>query len=108
MGDSELRGCFQSRGIVRVGTIGGVVRVAFSHCAVDAGRVDRIEGLVVGDTRGQVRIGDERRVKGNQIAPVRYYYRSYSLGTHARSVGGFAVNRHVGSVPLAFVSVFPI
>jgi hypothetical protein len=60
-----------------------------------AGRVDRIEGPVAGDTRGRVRIGNERAVKGNQIAPARYQYLSNGLGTHASSVGGFAVNRHV-------------
>lgn len=35
-------------------------------------RVDRIERPVVGDMRVQVRIGKERAVKGNQIAPAQY------------------------------------
>ncbi|MNR35493.1 hypothetical protein D3C85_1533440 [compost metagenome] len=44
----------------------------FARCAVHAGRVDRSEGPVAGNTREQVRIGIERTVKINQIVPTRY------------------------------------
>lgn len=81
--------------IGRLGTTGGVVRVAFTRCAVKAGRVDRIEGPVAGDTRGQVRIGYERTVKGNQISQPDSTNSTTGLGIHSRSVGGFAVNLHI-------------
>lgn len=88
MEEREPSAHFQRRHISRLGTIGGDVRVAFTRCTVHAGRVDRIEGPVVGDTRVQVRTDNERVVKGNQIAPARYQYLSKGVGIHARSIGG--------------------
>ena len=88
MEEREPSAHFQRRHIGRLGTIGGEVRVTFTRCAVHAGRVDRIEGPVVGDTCVQVQIGNERVVKDNQIAPARYQYLRNGLWMHARSIGG--------------------
>lgn len=73
MGEREQRPCLQRCcGIGRLGTTGGVVGAIFARCAVHAGRVDRGEGPVAGDMRGQVQISIERTVKINQIVPTRY------------------------------------
>jgi hypothetical protein len=72
----------------------GVVRVAFPlrrTCWVGSAG---LRGPVAGNTRGQARIGDERTVKGNQIAQAQYVTQQRH-GDDSRSVGGFGVNRYV-------------
>jgi len=66
----------------------------FARCAVRAGRVDRSEGPVAGNTRGQVLIGDERTVKIiSSFQPDTSPEQKH--GDHPPRVGGFAGNRHV-------------
>ena len=76
--------------------------VVFARCAVHAGRVDRSEGPVAGNTRGQVRIGIERTVKINQIVPTRYIAWAKAWGPSNKR------RRHCGEPPCSSSVSVPV